>query len=278
MPSTTSSSFSSALPSSTVITPSLPTLSIASAMILPIDSSALAEIAPTCAISLLVVQGLEIFFSSSTTAIDRLVDAALQVHRVHAGGDGLHAFADDRLGEHGGGGGAVAGDVGGLGSDFLHHLRAHVLELVLELDFLRDRDAVLGDGRGAEASARARRCGPSGPSVTLTALARMFTPFTILRGRRRRNVLLWLPCVDSPEFVRLAGDGLHSTTPMMSSSRMTRQLVALDLDGLAGVLAEQDRSPTLTSSGTQLAVCRRSCPCRRRRLRPGRASRRRCRE
>ena len=38
-----------------------------------------------------------------------------------------------------------------LRSDFLHHLRAHVLELVLELDFLRDRDAVLGDGRGAEA-------------------------------------------------------------------------------------------------------------------------------
>ena len=34
--------------------------------------------------------------------------------------------------------------------DFLHHLRAHVLELVFELDLLGDRDAVLGDGRGAE--------------------------------------------------------------------------------------------------------------------------------
>ena len=31
------------------------------------------------------------------------------------------------------------------------HLRAHVLELVLELDFLGDGDAVLGDARGAEA-------------------------------------------------------------------------------------------------------------------------------
>ena len=121
-------------------------------MILPIDSSALAEIAPTWAISLLVVHGLLIFFSSSTTAIDGLVDAALQVHRVHAGGDVLHAFADDRLRQHGGGGGAVAGDVGGLGSDFLDHLRAHVLELVLQLDFLGDRHAVLGDGRGAEAA------------------------------------------------------------------------------------------------------------------------------
>ena len=38
--------------SSTVMTPSLPTLSIASAMILPISSSSLAEIVPTWAISL----------------------------------------------------------------------------------------------------------------------------------------------------------------------------------------------------------------------------------
>ncbi len=82
---------------------------------------------------------------------DRLVDAALQVHRVDARGNGLQALADDGLCENGGGGGAVAGFVGGVGSDFLHHLRAHVLELVLELDFLRDRDAVLGDGGGAEA-------------------------------------------------------------------------------------------------------------------------------
>src|SRR5215467_8641360 len=72
MPSTSSSSFSSPLPSSTVITPSLPTLSIASAIVLPIDSSALAEMAPTWAISLLVVQGLLIFLSSSTTAITAL--------------------------------------------------------------------------------------------------------------------------------------------------------------------------------------------------------------
>ena len=80
-----------------------------------------------------------------------MVDAALQVHRVRARGDRLQALADDGLREHGGGGGAVAGLIGGVGSDFLHHLRAHVLELVLELDLLRDRDTVLGDGGGAEA-------------------------------------------------------------------------------------------------------------------------------
>src|SRR3989344_4892438 len=67
---------------------------------------------------------------------DRLVDAALEVHRVHAGGHVLHAFAHDGLSQHGGGGGAVASVVRGLGSDFLDHLGAHVHELVLELDFL----------------------------------------------------------------------------------------------------------------------------------------------
>jgi hypothetical protein len=44
---------------------------------------------------------------------------------------------------------AVAGDVVGLLGDFAHHLCAHVLELVLELDLLGDGDAVLGDARRA---------------------------------------------------------------------------------------------------------------------------------
>src|SRR3569623_231877 len=77
---------------------------------------------------------------------DGLVDAALEVHRVHPGGDELHAFVDDGLGQHGRRGGAVTGDVGGFGSDFLDHLRAHVLQLVLQFDFLGDRYAVLGHG------------------------------------------------------------------------------------------------------------------------------------
>ena len=83
--------------------------------------------------------------------VHRDVDAALQIHRVHAGGDRLGALAHDRLRQHGRGGGAVAGGVVGLGGDFAQHLRAHVLELVLELDLLGDGDAVLGDARGAEA-------------------------------------------------------------------------------------------------------------------------------
>ncbi len=81
----------------------------------------------------------------------RLVDAALQIHRVHAGSDGLQAFVDDGLGQHGGGGGAVTGLVVGLGRDVLDQLGAHVLEAILQLDFLGNGNAVLGDGRSTEA-------------------------------------------------------------------------------------------------------------------------------
>ena len=81
---------------------------------------------------------------------DGLVDATLQIHRIHAGSHELHAFLHDRLCQHGGSGGTVTGDIRGLGSHFLEHLGAHVFEPVLEFDFLGDRHAVLGNGGGAK--------------------------------------------------------------------------------------------------------------------------------
>src|SRR5712692_2683061 len=78
------------------------------------------------------------------------IDTALQIHRVHAGSNRLGAFTDDGRGQHGRGGGSVAGSIGRLGGHFAHHLGAHVLELVVKLDFLGDGDAVLGDAGGAE--------------------------------------------------------------------------------------------------------------------------------
>src|SRR5271166_5055090 len=68
MPSTTSSSVSSDLASSTVITPSLPTFCIASAIMRPISWSLLAEIVPTWAISSLVDTFFDRFSISLTTA------------------------------------------------------------------------------------------------------------------------------------------------------------------------------------------------------------------
>src|SRR5215813_3589215 len=81
----------------------------------------------------------------------RDVDAALEVFLLCYGDHRLGALPDDRLREHGRGGGAVAGHVVGLLGDLAHHLRAHVLELVFELDFLCHRHAVLGDAGRAEA-------------------------------------------------------------------------------------------------------------------------------
>src|SRR5215212_3145766 len=133
MPSTTSNSVSRLLASSTVMTPSLPTFFIASARNRPISAVAVGR--DGADLGDLLVRGnllgvlLELFDGS----LDREVDAALQVHRVHAGGNRLGALLDDRLGENGGGGGAVTGEVRGLRGDFAHHLRAHVLKLVFEL-------------------------------------------------------------------------------------------------------------------------------------------------
>ena len=68
MPSTTSNSVSSPLASSTVITPSLPTFSIARARYSPIERSPLAEIVPTWAISSEVLMSFERDLTSATTA------------------------------------------------------------------------------------------------------------------------------------------------------------------------------------------------------------------
>ena len=67
MPSTISSEVSIDFASSTVMTPSLPTFSIACAMMPPIVSSLFAEIVPTCAI-IFPLTGLLSFLSSSVTA------------------------------------------------------------------------------------------------------------------------------------------------------------------------------------------------------------------
>src|SRR5690606_4574141 len=85
---------------------------------------------------------------------DSLVDAALQVHGVDAGGNVLQAFFNDGLSQDGSGGGAVAGIVGGLGSDFLDQLGADVVEFVFQFDFVGNRHAVFSDGGGAEGAVK----------------------------------------------------------------------------------------------------------------------------
>ncbi len=81
---------------------------------------------------------------------DGEIDAALQIHRIEAGGNRFGAFANDRGGEDGRRRRAVAGDVILLGSDFADELGAEIFEPVGKFDFLGDRHAVLADARRAE--------------------------------------------------------------------------------------------------------------------------------
>ena len=135
--------------SSTVMTPSLPTFSSASAIIEPISLSA-AEMAATLAMA---AGSVSTFFDCALDRVDGGddggLDALLQDHRVGAGGDVAQALADHRPREHGGGRGAVTGDVVGLLGDFLDELGADLLVRVLEVDLLGDRDTVVRDRGGA---------------------------------------------------------------------------------------------------------------------------------
>ena len=108
-----------------------------------------AEIDAVAAICSLVSTSLARLPSTSETDGDGRLDAALERHRVRAGGDVAQALADQRLGEHGGRRGAVTGDVVGLLRYFLDQLGADLLVRVLELDLLGDGDAVVGDRGGA---------------------------------------------------------------------------------------------------------------------------------
>ena len=79
----------------------------------------------------------------------QLVDAALQIHRVHAGSNGLAAFADDRLSQNGGSGGAVAGFV--IGRERLREPSVRpCFRTCRQLDFFGDGHAVFRDAGCAE--------------------------------------------------------------------------------------------------------------------------------
>ena len=72
MPSTHSTSVLRVLPSSTVMTPSLPTFSVASAIILPISESKFEATVATCSVSVLVVTLVLILWSCSTMSATAL--------------------------------------------------------------------------------------------------------------------------------------------------------------------------------------------------------------
>src|SRR5438105_2392522 len=251
MPSTISSSVCRLLPSSTVITPSLPTLSMASEMILPISLSALAEIAPTWAISLQVVQALEIFFSSSTTAMtDLSMPRFRSIGFMPAATNFIPSFTIDCAR-------TVAVVVPSPATSEVLEATSFTIcapmfsNLSLSsISLATDTPSLVTVGAPNARSSTTLR--PLGPRVTFTASARMFSPCTILTRAFSWKRTSLAGIVSSPvtKLVCLrAFDDAHDVFLAHHE-----ELIALDLDGLARVLAEQDTVANLDVDRNQLAL------------------------
>ena len=85
------------------------------------------------------------FLDGLNSCVSCLFHSLSENDRICARCQVLHAFVDHRLSEDGSCGSAVARHIIGLCRDFLDQLCAHVLEIVLEFDFLCDRDTVVSD-------------------------------------------------------------------------------------------------------------------------------------
>src|ERR1700739_709135 len=232
MPSTTSSSFSRPEPSSTVITPSLPTFAIASAIVLPMLSSAFAEIVATCAIDFGSLAGLEIFFSSSVAT-----ETAWSIPRFRSIGlmPAATALRPSRMM-------ACASTVAVVvpspaSSEVLEATSFTICAPMFSnlslssISLATETPSLVTVGAPKLFSSTALR--PLGPSVALTALARTFTP---LNMRERASslkrtslaaivVILCLLAFNHGHDVFFAHD---------------HEVITVDLDLRSAVLAEQD--------------------------------------
>ena len=136
------------------MTPSLPTLSIASAMRLADGRVAGRDARGGSDLLPLGLDLLALFSSDSVTASTACSMPRFQTQRVGAGRNVAQTLAHERLGQHGGGGGAVAGDVVSLLGDFLDELGTDLLvgvlssiSLAMETPSLVIRGAPLLPGR-----------------------------------------------------------------------------------------------------------------------------------
>src|SRR6204780_5733306 len=245
MPSTTSSSLSRPEPSSTVMTPSLPTFSIASAMVLPIDSSEFAEIVPTCAIALGSLQGLESLRSSSTATM-----TALSMPRLMSIGLGPEdtAFKPSRMMAWAS---TVAVVVPSPASSEVFDATSFTIcaPMFSNLSFssislATETPSLVTVGAPKLFSSTALR--PLGPSVALTAFARMLTPRN-MRCRAsslKRTSLAAIVVILQGLFAFNHGHDVFFAHD--------HEVFALDFHLSAAVLAEQDLVADLDVQRTHL--------------------------
>src|SRR5215210_529451 len=261
MPSTTSSSVWMLFASSTVMTPSLPTFSMALASISPTSVSPLAEIEPTCATSAEVPIFLVFFWSSSTTTA-----TALSMPRLRSIGfmPAATALAPSRMM-------AWASTVAvvvpspavslvldatsrTICAPMFSNLSASSISLATVTPSL-----VI---RGAPKLLSSTTLRPFGPSVTFTASARVSTPRSI-RSRALAPNLTSFAAMSSSSLL-LLGDGLASGRLLGCGLAFEdahdvgllhdEELLAIELHLGARPLAEQDAVAGLHVERAQLAL------------------------
>src|SRR5665213_2138575 len=198
MPSTTSSSVSSDLASSTVMTPSLPTFFIASARNLPISASPFAEMVPTWAISSFDVTFLEFLTRSATTASTAMsiprfrsigfMPAAtdLAPSRTIAAARTVAVVVPSP---------AASADLEATSRTIWAPMFSNLSSSSISLATVTPSLVI----RGAPNDLSSTTLRPLGPSVTLTALARMSTPRS-MRSRASTPNLTSLADIDGSPF------------------------------------------------------------------------------
>src|SRR5687767_10816479 len=261
MPSTMSSSVSRLLASSTVMTPSLPTFCIALARKSPISLSPFAEMVPTWAISSFDVTFLELVFRCSTMASTaRSMPRFRSMGFMPAATDLEPSFTIAWASTV-----AVVVPSPAKSDDFEATSRTIWAPMFSNLSSSSISLATVTPSlvmRGAPNDLSSTTLRPLGPRVTLTALARMSTPRSILSRASTENLTSLAAIVISPiQFPGEAplsgflarrfdvGEDAHDVALFHD-----QVVVAIDLDLGTRPLAEQHALSNLHIDGNELAV------------------------
>src|SRR5215207_1122804 len=239
MPSTTSSSVSAVLASSAVITPSLPTFCIAWAIIWPMVVSPLAEMVPTCAISSLVETFLaracrSLTASSTARSTPRFRSIGFMPAATDLAPSRTMAWAS-----------TVAVVVPSPATVLVLEATSRTIWAPMfsnlsasSISFATVTPSLVT--RGAPKLLSSTTLRPLGPSVTLTALARMSTPRSIFSRASPANftslaaICLTLRMLGLDVGERALGDDAHAVGFLHD-----QEILAVDAHLGAGPLAEQ---------------------------------------
>src|SRR5215208_8355889 len=257
MPSTTSSSVSRLFASSTVITPSLPTFPIASASIRPISLSPLAEIVPTWAISSEVVTFFDWPSRSLTTAATARstprrrsigfmpAATALAPSRTIAAARMVAVVVPSP---------ATSLVLEATSRTICAPMFSNLSESSISLATVTPSLVI----RGAPKLFSSTTLRPLGPSVTLTASLRIWTPLSILARASVENRTS-LAAIAAVSLVVLLSGGLGLGGALVAHAHDVaflhdQQLVAVELDLGAGPLAEQHAVADLDAQRDEVAL------------------------